>query len=58
MDVDPPGSNDRQEPIVTDSSHNVRVDNNNPESVNNSWRMHIKALFTSLDKAERYKHTQ
>ena len=57
MDVDPSGDNDRQEPIIPDSSHNVGVDNNDPKSVNYSWKMHIEALFTSPDEAEWYKHT-
>ena len=58
MDVDSPGDNDRQEPIILDSSHNMGVDDNNPELVNDLWKMCIKALFTSLDEAEQYKHTQ
>ena len=58
MDIDPPGDNDRQVPIVLDSSHNMRVDNNDPESANNLWKMHIEALFMSLNEAEWYKHAQ
>ena len=50
-DVDPPGDNDRQEPIILDNSHSVEVDNNSPELANNLWKMHIEALFTSLDEA-------
>ena len=38
MDVDPPEDNDRQEPITTDDSHNVRVKDED-ESVNDLWRM-------------------
>ena len=53
MDVDPPESDDRQEPIVTDNSRNARVEGND-ESVNDSWRMCIEALFTSLDEVSRY----
>ena len=58
MDVDPPEDTNRPEPIILDSPHNMRVDGNDPESANDLWKMHIKALFTSLDEAERYKHTQ
>ena len=58
MDVDPPGDNNRQEPIILDSSHNVGVDDNDPESVNDSWKMHVEALCMSLDEAEWYKHAQ
>ena len=40
-----------------DSSHNVRVEDDN-ESVNDSWRMRVEALFTSLDKAEHFNCIQ
>ena len=58
MDVDPPESDDRQEPIITDNSRNARVEDNNEESVNNLWRMHIEALFMSLNKAKCFSHIQ
>ena len=48
MDVDPPENNDRQEPIVTDNSHNTRVEDKD-ELANDLWRMCIEALFTNLD---------
>ena len=57
-DIDPHEDNDRQEPIILDSSHNVGVDDNDPESVNDSWKMHVEALCMSLDEAEWYKHAQ
>ena len=57
MDVDPPVNTDRQEPIMTDNSHNARVEDED-ESANDSWRMHIEALFTSLNKAEHFIHLQ
>ena len=57
MDVDPHENNDRQEPIITDNSHNTRVEDDN-KSVNNLWRMHIEALFMSLDKAECFNCIQ
>ena len=50
MDVDPPEDNDRQEPITTNDSHNTRVEEED-ELENDSWRMRVKALFTSLDEA-------
>ena len=53
MDVDPPEDNDKQEPIATDDSCSVRVKEED-ESVNNSWRMRVEALFTSLDEAEHF----
>ena len=53
MDVDPPENNDRQEPITTDDSRN-----DEDESVNNSWKMCVEALFTSLDEAECFSHLQ
>ena len=58
MDVDPPEDNNRQEPIIVENSHNLGVDSNDPELASNLWKMHIEALFTSLDKAEWYKHAQ
>ena len=57
MDVDPPENNDRQEPIVIIDSHNVRAEDED-KSVNNSWRMQVKALFTSLNEAECFSHLQ
>ena len=57
MAVDPPEDNDRQESIVNDDSHNARVEDED-ESVNNLWRMRIKALFTSLDEAECFNQLQ
>ena len=57
MDVDPPEDNNRQESIVNDNSHNVRVEDED-ESANNSWRMHVKALFTSLNEAEHFNRLQ
>ena len=57
MDVDPPENNDRQEPIMTDNSHNVRVEDKD-KSENDLWRMCIKALFMSLDKAECFNCLQ
>ena len=57
MDVDPPENNDRQEPIVNDDSHNARVGDKD-KSVNDTWRMHIEALFTSLDEAECFNCLQ
>ena len=57
MDVDPPEDNDRQESIVNNNSCNVRVQDED-KSVNNSWRMHIEALFMSLNKAECFNCLQ
>ena len=57
MDVDPPENNDRQEPIVTDDSRNARVEDED-ESANDSWRMRIEALFTSLDEAKHFNRLQ
>ena len=57
MDVDPPENNNRQEPIVTDDSRNARVEDED-ESVNDLWRMHVEALFTSLDEAECFNLLQ
>ena len=53
MDVDPPENDDRQEPIAADDSCNVRVEDKD-NSVNDSWRMRVEALFTSLDKAKHF----
>ena len=53
MDVDPPENDDRQEPITADDSHNARVKDKD-KSVNDSWRMRVEALFTSLDKAKHF----
>ena len=58
MDVDPPESDDRQEPIIMDDSRNARVEDNDDESVNDPWRMCVEALFTSLDEAERFSCVQ
>ena len=57
MEVDPPENNNRQEPIMTNNSHNARVEDKD-KSVNDSWRMHVEALFTSLDKAEHFNCLQ
>ena len=57
MDVDPPENNDREEPIITDNSHNVRVEDDD-KLVNDSWRMCIEALFTSLNEAECLSRVQ
>ena len=57
MDVDPPEDDDRQEPIVTNNSHDARVEDED-ESVNDSWRMRVEALCTSLDKAKHFSHIQ
>ena len=53
MDVDPPEDNDRQEPIATNNSCDARVEDED-KSVNDLWRMRVKALCTSLDEAERF----
>ena len=52
-DVDPPENDDRQEPIVTDDFRNARVEDED-ELENDLWRMHVEALFTSLDEAEHF----
>ena len=57
MDVDPPEDNDRQESIVNDNSRYARVEDED-KSANNLWRMHIEALFTSLNKAECFNQLQ
>ena len=57
MDVDPPEDDDRQEPIATNDSRNVRVEDED-ESVNDSWRMRVEALCTSLDEAKRFSRIQ
>ena len=57
MDVDPPEDNNTQESIVNDDSHNVRVEDED-KLANDSWRMCVKALFTSLDEAERFNRIQ
>ena len=57
MGVDPPENNNRQEPIMTDDSCNVRVEDKD-ESVNDPWRMHVEALFTSLDEAKHFNCLQ
>ena len=57
MDVDPPENNNRQEPIVTNNSRNVRVEDED-KSANDSWRMCVEALFTSLDEAECFNCLQ
>ena len=57
MDVDPPEDNNRQEPIATNDSHDARVEYED-ESVNDLWRMRVKALFTSLDEAECFSCLQ
>ena len=41
-----------------DNSHNTRVEDDEDESANDLWRMHIEALFTSLDKAKHFIHVQ
>ena len=51
VDVDPPENSDRQEPIAIINSHNARAKDED-ESVNDSWRMRVKALFMSLNEAE------
>ena len=51
MDVDPPENNDRRESIMNNDSHNARVEDED-ESANDSWRMLVEALFTSLNEAE------
>ena len=57
MDVDPPESDNRQKLIITDDSCNARVEDND-ELVNDSWKMCVEALFTSLNEAERFSHVQ
>ena len=57
MDVDPPEDDDRQEPITTNDSHDARVKDED-ELVNDSWRMRIEALHTSLDEAEHFSRLQ
>ena len=57
MDVDPPENNDRQEPITNSNPRNVGVKEED-ELVNDSWRMRVKALFTSLDEADRFSRLQ
>ena len=57
MDVDPPEDNDRQEPIATNDSHDVRVEDED-KSVNDLWRMRVEALCMSLDEAEHFSHLQ
>ena len=57
MDVDPPENSDRQEPIVFINSRNTRAEDED-ESVNNSWRMQVEALFMSLDEAECFSCLQ
>ena len=57
MDVDPPEDNDRQEPITTNDSRDVRVEDED-ESVNDLWRMRVEALCTSLNEAERFSRLQ
>jgi gag-polyprotein putative aspartyl protease len=57
MDVDPPEDDDRREPIATDDSRNARVEEED-ESVNDSWRMRVEALQTSLGEAERFSRLQ
>ena len=57
MDVDPPEDDDRQEPIATNDSRNVRVEDED-ESVNDSWRMRVEALCTSLDEAKHFSRLQ
>ena len=50
MDVDPPEDNNRQESIMNNNSCNARVEDED-KSAKDSWRMHVEALFTSLDEA-------
>ena len=57
MDIDPPEDNGRQEPIMTNDSHNARVEDED-ESANDLWRMGVEALFMSLDEAKRFSHLQ
>ena len=57
MDVDPPEDNDSQEPITTNNSRDARVEDED-ESVNDSWRMRVEALCTSLDEAECFSCIQ
>ena len=57
MDVDPPGDSDRREPIATNDSRDVRVEDED-ELVNDLWRMRVEALCTSLDEAERFSRIQ
>ena len=57
MDVDPPEDNNRQEPITTNDSHDARVEDED-ESVNDSWRMRVKALYTSLNEAKHFSCLQ
>ena len=57
MDVDPPENNNRQEPIANNDPRNAGVEEED-ELVNDSWRMRVKALFTSLDEADRFSRLQ
>ena len=57
MDVDPPEDDDRQEPIVTNDSHDARVEDED-KLVNNPWRMRVEALCMSLDEAEHFSRIQ
>ena len=57
MDVDPPEDNDRQEPIATNDSRKARVEEED-KLVNNSWRVQVEALFTSLDEAVQFSRLQ
>ena len=57
MDIDPPEDDDRQKPIAINDSHDARVKDED-ELVNDSWRMRVEALCTSLDEAERFSHLQ
>ena len=57
MDVDPPENNNRQEPITNSDPRNMGVKEED-EWVNDSWRMRVKALFTSLDEVDRFSHLQ
>ena len=57
MDVDSPENNNRQEPIVIIDSCDARAEDED-ESVNDLWRMRVKALFTSLNEAEHSSHLQ